>query len=243
MLPLMGKHRGCTAAWPAAGPRPPDRGGTRRRCPSAAWRRLPDIFSVCSRPSAPSAPASARRPLAARGAAAGGGPPSLRGFGCRLRRHRGPPSVPAVAPLPRPVGACARPALRRRVRPPSAALRARLRAPPARSPVARPGPPVALAPLRAPWRAPCAWLGRPPAPGRLRAVGPPGAAPSASLRGSGSASGLRASGPRPLVGRGPWRARLVCARGPGAWGWVPPPAGGGCGSRRWSTRRRFAPGG
>lgn len=146
--------------------------------------------AVCSRPSAPSAPASALRPW----------PPG----GGRWRRPAVAPGLrlpPAAAPprrvgsrpglLARPVGACARPPLRRRVRPPSAALRRRLRAAPARSPVPRPGSLWSPSPRSgAPGGPPVLCSGSLRPPGRLRAVGPPGAAPP--LR-----SGLRAPGLRP----------------------------------------------
>ena len=183
---------------------------------------------------------------------------------CSLRRRPRPALAPglrlppAAAPLrrvgsrpgslARPVGACRGPPLRRRPRPPSAALRAVLRPGPARCPGPRPGRcgrpcllRVGLRPalrcLRAPsvprggagrWGPP----GRPLPPPALRrpSVGwRPGRAlgSGAPARASGGAAPrfLRPSGPgvgAPLARRGVW-----CSAPAGAG--VPPPAGGGRG--------------
>lgn len=103
-------------AWPAAGTRPPD-GGHPSALSVRCLRQLPDI-SVCSRPSAPCAPASARRPR-------------LR-CACRCRR----PAVAAGLRLP-PLAAPSAPVGSRRG-PPASACR-RLRSPAARAaPAPRP---------------------------------------------------------------------------------------------------------
>lgn len=199
---------------PGPGPPPPwRRRATRPRCPSAA-----DGVSVAKRCARARRPPPLRLPPSAPGplaGAAGVGPPSLRGFACRLRRHRRAVAVPAPACW---LGLSA-PALAR----PSAAASG---PPPPRSGAAcgrpRRGPPsLALGPSGR----------RRPAPGPLAGPLCSAPAPSGPRGGSGRwgplarplrfapGFGLRGSGPRPLVGRGPWRARLVCARGPGAWGW------------------------
>lgn len=220
----------------APGPAPPLRppAGVRRGpCPRLPLRRFAcsGQSAVCSRTSAPSAPASALGPWLRLRSAAALGPPSLRGFACRLRRHRRAVSVPAPA--------CwlglSPPALAR----PSAAASG---PPPPRSGPAcgrsRRGPPsLALGPCGR--RRPAPW----PLAGPLRSA----PAPSGPRGGSGRwgplarplrfapGFGLRGSGPRPLVGRGPWRARLVCARGPGAWGW----GSAACGRRARGPRADF----
>ena len=73
---------------------------------------------VCGHPSAPCAAASALRHWPPRRGAAGYGPPLLRGFACRLRRHQRTAPVPVSARLARANAACARPSLRRRPGPP-----------------------------------------------------------------------------------------------------------------------------
>ena len=73
---------------------------------------------VCGHPSAPCAAASALRHWPPRRGAAGYGPPLLRGFACRLRRHQRTAPVPVSARLARAIAACARPSLRRRPGPP-----------------------------------------------------------------------------------------------------------------------------
>lgn len=78
---------------------------------------------VCGHPSAPCAAASALRHWPPRRGAAGYGPPLLRGFACRLRRHQRTAPVPVSARLARANAACARPSLRRRLGPPLASLR------------------------------------------------------------------------------------------------------------------------
>lgn len=162
-------------------------------------------------PPVPVAPPPPMAPPGQRRCARARRPPPLRLPPAAPAPWRGPWRRPAVAPglrlppaaapprrvgsrpglLARPVGACARPPLRRRVRPPSAALRARLRAAPARSPVPRPGSLRSPSPRSGrPGGPPALCSGSLRPPGRLRAVGPPGAAPP--LR-----SGLRAPGLRP----------------------------------------------
>lgn len=175
---------------PGPGPPPPKRRrATRPRCPSAADGGS-GAKAVCRGPSAPCAPASARRPWPPCG-----GPwrrPAV-APGLRLPPAAAPPRRGGPRPglLARPVGACRGPPLRRRPRPPSAALRRRLRASPARSPVARPGSLRSPSPRSGrPGGPPALCSGSLRPPGRLRAVGPPGAAPP--LR-----SGLRAPGLRP----------------------------------------------
>lgn len=88
--------------------------------PSGALRRN---IKVCGHPSAPCAAASALRHWPPRRGAAGYGPPLLRGFACRLRRHQRTAPVPVSARLARAIAACARPSLRRRLGPPLASLR------------------------------------------------------------------------------------------------------------------------
>ena len=83
----------------------------------------PEHQKVCGHPSAPCAAASALRHWPPRRGAAGYGPPLLRGFACRLRRHQRTAPVPVSARLARANAACARPSLRRRPGPPLASLR------------------------------------------------------------------------------------------------------------------------
>lgn len=217
----------------APGPAPPLRppAGVRRGpCPRLPLRRFACSGQKrCARahrppplrlpPSGPGSafappPPSARRRSGASPAACGGTaapcrfPPRLAGSGCRRLRSPAPPP-PRPAPL------------------------RRAPAPPAGGPgaVPRPSPwvpAVAVAPLRGPWRAPCALLRLPPAPGAAPGGGAPWRGPSASLRASGSG----APAPGPWSGAGPggpaWCA--LAGRGPGVG--VPPPAGGGRGDHR-----------
>ena len=85
--------------------------------------RCAGTSKVCGHPSAPCAAASALRHWPPRRGAAGYGPPLLRGFACRLRRHQRTAPVPVSARLARAIAACARPSLRRRPGPPLASLR------------------------------------------------------------------------------------------------------------------------
>lgn len=220
---------------PGPGPPPPwRRRATRPRCPSAADGGSVAKSGVLApvgplrsgfRPP-PLAPwrgplASARRRSGASPAACGGtaapwrSPPRLAGSACRRLRSPAPPP-PRPAPL------------------------RRAPAPPAGGPGAVPRPSpwvplVAVAPLRGPWRAPCALLRLPPAPGAAPGGGAPWRGPSASLRASGSG----APAPGPWSGAGPggpaWCA--LAGRGPGVG--VPPPAGGGRGDHlaSWASWR------
>ena len=197
----------------------PAPGGTRPRCPCAA--ALARGKKVCWRTSAPSARASALGPGSAVRSAAALGPPSLRGFGCAcgapLRRVGSRPGL-----LPRPIGACASPPLRRRPRPPAASLRAVLRPGPARPPATRPGRcgrpcllRVGLRPALRCLRAPCVPLGG------ARRRGPPGAVPPASCPPSSLGRlaawpGFGLRGSRPGLRRG--FAPLLRPSGPGVGG-------------------------
>lgn len=91
------------------------------------WRACVGTSKVCSRPSAPCAPASALRPrpprrggpLAADRRCSGAAPAAC----APLRRHQRAWPVPVPARLAWAVAACARPSLRRRPGPPLASLR------------------------------------------------------------------------------------------------------------------------
>lgn len=200
---ILPRKTGTALAWPRvlrprSGRLRASVGGLVPGCPCAASLAR-GKKAVCSRPSAPSAPASARRPwppvrgplAAARRrsgaspAACGGTaspcrfPPRLAGSACRRLRSPAPPP-PRPAPL------------RRAAAPPAGGPGAV----PRRSPWV---PLVAVAPLRGPWRAPCALLRLPPAPGAAPGGGAPWRGPSASLRASGSG----APAPGPWSGAGP----------------------------------------
>ena len=182
--------------------------------------------------------ASARRRSGASPAACGGtaapwrSPPRLAGSACRrLPRPAAPPPPPAP--------------LRRAPAPPAGVPGAV----PRRSPWV---PAVAVAPLRAPWRAPCALLRLPPAPGAAPGGGAPRVGPSRVLpslvpRSVGRLVGLRAPrlppgppaglAPRFLRPSGPGVRGLECSAPAGAG--VPPPAGGGRGDHMtsWASWR------
>lgn len=184
---------------------------------------------VCSRPSAPCAPPSALRPGSAVRCAAASGPASLRGCACRLRRHQRPAPVPVAARLAWPVGACARPPLRRLpppVRRAAGRAAARPGAGPARAALCC-GSPLGCSGLAA--LALRAAAGSPPPCLRLAAAGAPlrrpcggcaAAAPPLALRGSaaGPLAGLRPafSGPRPR-GWGGWVAAAAAWLPCGSW--------------------------
>ena len=174
--------------------------------PSGALRRN---IKVCGHPSAPCAAAAALRHWPPRRGAAGYGPPLLRGFACRLRRHQRTAPVPVSARLARANAACARPSLRRRPGPPPPAHGAapRLRflrvtwsyGSPLGCSVWACGPPSA--PLRVrlrPFCAPSQWVppGRPRPPSSLgRLVAWVGCGLRSSRLGPGAA--LRAASLRP----------------------------------------------
>lgn len=86
-------------AWPGVGPRPAAavKGAGPPGPAAPAPLRLLGAKRYASRPSAPGSPSSARRPVPRCSLGAAAGPPALRGFGCRLRRHRCAVSVPAPA--------------------------------------------------------------------------------------------------------------------------------------------------
>lgn len=166
--------------------------------------------AVCRGPSAPCARASARWPGSAVRSAAAPGPPSLRGFACRLRRHRCAVSVPAPARwLGLSAPAAARPSAAAPGPPPprcaSACGLRRLGAP-------------ALAPVAAVALACCGWASGPPSAvcglpvfpwavpgGGAPRVGPSRRLPSLVPRSVGGLVGLRAPGlpPGPPAGLRP----------------------------------------
>lgn len=119
--------------------------------------------------------ASFRIPVPVLGAHADRDPSALRGFGSPLRGtvHQG---GPRLGSLPRPIGSCRRPSLRRRPGPPPGSLRA------SPGPV-RPGQGtwstwVALSPLRGPFGTPSLWSGSLCSPGPLGLGGTPRTAPA-----------------------------------------------------------------
>ena len=87
------RHGQVRAAAPSLGP----------YVPYSALAGLRRDIKVCSRPSAPCAPASALRPRPPRRGAAGCGPPLLRGCACRLRSAPASPAGMAGS-RPRPLG-------------------------------------------------------------------------------------------------------------------------------------------
>ena len=161
--------------------------GTRPGC-SAAAAAASEHKVVCSRPSAPCAPPSALRPGSAVRCAAASGPASLRGCACRLRRHQRPAPVPVAARLAWPIGACARPPLRRLpppVRRAAGRAAARPGAGPARAALCC-GSPLGCSGLAA--LALRAAAGSPPPCLRLAAAGAPPPPPLRGLRGGCAAA-------------------------------------------------------
>lgn len=228
----------------------------RRR--SGAWvpvapapLRLLGAKAVCRRPSAPCAPAAARRPGSAVRCAAASGPPSLRGFGCRLRRHRCAVAVPAPACcLGLSAPAAARPSAAAPGPPPP-------RCGPCCGP-ARLGPPalarVAAVALGCCGRAcgpPSAACGLPAFPGAAPGGGAPRVGPSRRLPSVvppsvGGLVGLRCAR-APGLPPGPPAALRAAFSGPPARAWglgcsaaaaagQTAATGGGCHLRRWGSR-------
>ena len=232
--PLLAWH---PPAWPMRAS-PATSGGRRVVCRPRCYRQTK---AVCRGPSAPSVRASARRPVPRCSLGAASGPPSLRGFACRLRRHRCAVSVPAPACwLGLSAPAASRPSAAAPGPPPprcaSACGLRRLGAP-------------ALAPVAAVALACCGWASGPPSAvcglpafpwavpgGGAPRVGPSRRLPSLVPRSVGGLVGLRAPGLPP----GPPAALRAAFFGPparasGVWcsapagAGIPPPAGGGRG--------------
>ena len=206
---------------------PPPCGGTRHGCPCAAALARgfcgmpPPIGPLCSgfRP-------SARASLFARRCLRPAVAPGLRLPPAASPLRRGGPR-PGL--LPRPVGACVGPPLRRRPWPPAASLRLRLRPPAARCPGPRAGR------CGRPWAAAGGPAARPPRRCGLPAF--PRAAPGGGSPRCGPVRRLPSLVPRSVGGIGPASASVAPAPGPpaalrAAFSGSPAPGFGGWGFRR-----------